>query len=389
MSYRPEGCVLRSFAFGLLGLLFCGEISAQYRIAVDPSITISGVRDDNLFYSAQAPVQDVIMRIRPGLGLQWDTARWSADASYELDHDRYASHSALSNARARQRATIAMRYQVTPRLMMALNGGYTDTDTPSELNVETGLATTRIRAEQVSFQPTARFRIAPRTVARATYVSTISKAANGSGTSMQLQQVGVDHRVTPRDLFTLDYEQGRYGFDFDAKTRAIRTYTARAGWIRDLGPLTQLMVEGGPRLADHSVEPEFLASLTHRWQFMSMSIGCQQTQTTVLGYVGTLQTQSVHAALTYTPTRSFTAYATPALLRTAQRDLQARVYRLALGARYAMTSLVGLEVAYSFDTQHGAIDPLRVNGEFSHHMLSVGFTSRWRNPGTAATGPWR
>src|SRR5438132_769883 len=83
---------------------------------------------------------------------------------------------------------------------------------------------------------------------------------------------------------------------------------------------------------------------------------------TVRGYLGTVEPRSVRAAFTYTPTRSFTAYAAPAVLRSARQDLEARVYRIALGARYALTPLVGIDVAYSFDSQHGAIDPLLVNG---------------------------
>ena len=97
----------------------------------------------------------------------------------------------------------------------------------------------------------------------------------------------------------------------------------------------------------------------------------------------------MHATLKYTPTRSFTAYAAPAVLRNAQHDLQARVYRIALGARYAFTPLVGVDVAYTFDSQHGAIDPLRVNREFSHHTLSVGLVSRWKDPVGPTTVPWR
>ena len=225
--------------------------------------------------------------------------------------------------------------------------------------------------------------------ARASTVSTTEKLANGSGTRAQFQTVGIDRRMSPRDLFTVDYEQGRYLFDFNSKTGTTRTYTARAGWIHDVGPLTQLMLQGGPRITDGVAAPELLVSLTHRWQFMSIDVAGQQTQTTVLGYLGTVETRSVHAAFTYTPTRSFTAYAAPAVLRSARQDLEARVYRIALGARYALTPLVGIDVAYSFDSQHGAIDPLLVNGEFSHHVLSVGLTSRWKNPVGSTTVPWR
>jgi predicted porin len=370
-------------------MLIRGEMLAQYRVAVDPSIAISQVHDDNLFYSDQNPVSDMMLRVRPALGLQFKAPRWSATASYELDNNRYATSSALNDARARQQALIDIHYQAAPGLTFGLNGTYTDTDTPAELNIDTSLATSRIRARQVSLQPTARFQITPRISARASTVSTTEKLANGSETRAQFQTVGIDRRMSPRDLLTVDYEQARYIFDFNSKMGTTRTYTARAGWIHDVGPLTQLTLQGGPRITDGIAAPELLASLTHRWQFTSIALAAQQTQTTVLGYFGTVETRNVHATFTYTPTRSFTAYAAPAVFRSAQHDLEARVVRIALGARYAFTPLVGIDVAYSFDSQHGTIDPLRVNSGFSHHMLSVGLISRWKDPLGSTTVPCR
>ena len=123
---------------------------AQYRFAFDPSIEITRVHDDNLFYSDQNRVSDVMLRVRPALGLLVETPRWSAATSYELDNNRYETSTTLNDARARQQALIDIHYQPAPRLTFGLNGAYTDTDTPAELNIDTGLATSRIRAQQAA-----------------------------------------------------------------------------------------------------------------------------------------------------------------------------------------------------------------------------------------------
>lgn len=375
-----------SFALGILGMLLNSDLWAQYRVIAEPSIEIVQVHDDNLFLSAEEPARDVILRVRPALELRFESPRWSAGGTYGFDSERFADHSVLTNSRARQRGSVSVHYRFDPRLTLALDGGYTDTDTPGELNLLTGLAASRVRVRQLNFGPSARYRISPRMSAHASVSSTTQKAAGGPGVRSMFQTLGIEQRMTPRDSFTAGYEQGKYLFDLAGARSRTNTYVLRGGWTHAVNPTTRVMLEAGPRFTGHSLAPELAASLTHDWQFSSVTISALQTQTTAIGSVGTVEARSLQARFTYAPTRSLTAYAAPAVVRTLFHDLQATVVRIGLGAHYAITPLAGFDVTYSLDSQHGVFDALHSNGTISRSVLSAGFTARWNAPDRLGTG---
>ncbi len=379
-----------SFCMGVIAVLLHTEVMAQYRASFDPSMQVSMVNDDNLFSSAETPARDVIQRFSPALALRLNSPLWSVVSSYSFDNDRFASNSNLSNRRARQRAEINADYQPAPRLKLGLEGAYADTDTPAELNVETGLAAARVRAKLFSFRPSVRFTISPRLTAHAFYLSTHTKLTDGHAIGSRFQTLGLDHRVTPRDLFMLDYEQGSYVFDAVGTTNTTtNTYVLQGGWAHDLDSRTRLTFHAGPRVTDHSAAAELSASLTRAWATSSIDIGASQTQAAAIGSVGVLEARSLSARFTYAPSRSLTAYAAPAVVRSVRDDLHATVYRIGLGAHYAITALIGLDVAYTHDSQHGAIDRLRELSNFSHRVLSVSLTTHWKGPDLTGAGRLR
>ena len=367
-------------------MLLNSELWAQYRIVAEPSIEIAQVHDDNLFLSPEEPAGDVILRVKPSLELRFESPRWSADGVYGFDSDRFANHSGLTNSRARQRGSVSVHYRVDPRLTLSVDGGYTDTDTPSELNLLTGLAVSRGRVQQFNFGPSARYRISPRMSAHASFYLTTEKMAGGLGINSKLQTLGIEQRLTPRDSFAADFEQSHYLFDVAGARSRTNTYVLRGGWTHAFNPTTRVMLQVGPRVTEKSLAPELSASLTHDWQFSSIAISGLQTQTTAIGTAGTVEARSLQARFTYSPTRWLTAYAAPAVVRTVFHDLQATVYRIGLGARYAITPLAGFDVSYSFDSQHGVFDALHPNGAISRSVLSAGFTARWSAADRFGTG---
>src|SRR4029077_17890742 len=186
---------------------------AQYRFTAEPSIEITEVRDSNLFNSTENQASDMIQRVRPTLELLFESPRLSAGGKYGFDSERVEDHSTLPNSRARQQGAFSVHYRFDPRLTFSLEGGYTDTDTPGELNLLTSLAASRARVRQLTFGPAARYRISPRMSAHASFSSTTEKLAGGPGMSSKFQMVGIEQQVTTRDSFAADFEQGWYLFD--------------------------------------------------------------------------------------------------------------------------------------------------------------------------------
>lgn len=361
------------------------EALAEHRLAIEPSIEVTEVHDDNLNFSDEEPLRDRIRRITPNLALRFDSPRWSARGTYGLDSEQFSVHSGLDNDRARERALIGIQYQTGSRLTLSLNGAYMNTDTLAELNAQTGLGGSRVQGRQLSISPSALFRISPRVTASASASSTSTEVENSIGQRAQVQTIGVERQVTPRDLLRVDYQHSEVVFDAET-TQSMNSHTVLAGWSRDLGARTHLMLQAGPRITDGSASADLSASLSHDWRFSSIAISLLRSETTVIGIVGTVETQSLQARFLYVPNRRLTAYAAPGLIRSTQDQLQGTVYRVSLGARYAVTPLVGVDVAYNLDTQNGAIDPLRANAEFSRAVLSFGFTTRWSTADRHGTG---
>jgi hypothetical protein len=374
------------FALGFLAMLWQSEAQAQYRIIAEPSIEVTQVQDDNLFFSAEQPARDVILRVRPALQLQFESPRLSAGGMYGFDSERFANHSSMTSSRARQRGSAGLQFRFDPRLTFSLTGDYTDTDTPGDLNLLTGLGVVRVRVQQLTFSPLAHYRISPRLSAHASFSGTDQKSAGGPTMNSKFATVGIEQRVTPRDSFSADYEQGKYLFDQAAVRNAATTSVLRGGWTHELSPTTAMTLQAGPRLTGHSVAPELAASFTHDWQFSSVAVSALRTVTTAIGSVGTVESRSLQARFTYTPTRPLAIYAVPAVARNSQGNSQATVSWISLGARYAMTRSAGFDVAYSFNSQHGSLNTLQTNGAISRSVLSVGVTARWTAPDWLGTG---
>jgi hypothetical protein len=359
---------------------------AENRFALQPSVAIIGVSDDNLFFTPQVSAGDRILRIRPALEVLFASPRLSASGDYEFDNDRYATHSGLSNRRARQRATAATQYQISPRLQVGFDGGFTDTDTPAEFNITTGLGSLRRRAQQLTFRPSGRLRISPLLSAHAALLSTDEKVVGGSRMRSQVFAAGMDRRMTPRDTLALDFEQAHYDFRLAPTATQTNSSVVRSTWSHDIDTRTHFALSAGPRITAGQIKPELAASLSHRWLSSSITMSVSQTETTAIGIDRPVQARAIDVRFGWEPTRSFSAYVAPAIFRTARQGLQATVYHAGIGARYALTPLVGFDAAYTFDSERGAIDPVHAVGAFSRSTFTAGFTTRWSAPDTINPG---
>jgi hypothetical protein len=352
---------------------------ADHRFVFEPSLQVREVDDDNLNFSIETPMRDRVHRVTPTLALRFDSPRWRLTGAYSIDSERYANHSTLNNDRARARGGASIRYQAGPRVVLALNSAYLDTNTLGDLNADNGLSAARVRGRRLSFEPSATFRISPRLTATAAASSVTTNVIAGAAMRAQSQRFGLERRVAQRDLFSLDYEHSQLVFT-GANAQSINSHALHAGWSHDLGAHDRVVVHVGPRITNQTRLADVSASLTHRWRFSSMGLSLTRNQTTVIGYAGAVDTESLQAIFSFAPNRRLTAYSEPAIIRSTHHELEGTVYRMVLGLRYAIASLIDADIAYNRDMQNGAIDPLRANAKISHATVSVGFVTRWNNP---------
>lgn len=365
------------WTFLAIVIISATKLRAGHTVVFEPSLQVKAVNDDNLNSSVEEPLADRIERITPALALRLDSPRWRVFGNYSFDREHYLRYSRLDSDKARERASIAVEYRVAPRLSLALNSAYIDTNTLTELNADSGLASSRARARRLSFAPSAAFRISSRVTATAAASSVDTNIVDGQRTRIQNQMLAIERRITLRDRFRIDYEHSLIVYT-GTDSQTIDTYTMLAGWTRDFGPRNQWTVAAGPRITNRTRSLDVAASATHGSRFSSVALSYVRTQTTVIGHAGPVDAQRLEGRFTVAPNRRLSGYIAPALVRSAQGRLEATVARAAVGARYAINSIVDLEIAYNRDQQAGTLDSQRPDAKLSHSILSVGFVTRAR-----------
>ena len=359
----------------VLAIVLATDVRAEQRMTIVPSIEIFNVSDDNLNYSVTDPLTDQIRRITPSLQLRFDSPRWSSRFSGAIDSEQYATHSTLDDNMARQRAAMSILFHASPRATVAIDADYMNTNTLGDLNTDTGLAGSRIRARRFSASPSMSYRLSERVNLIVAASHNVTKAVNGFGMRSDQQSLAFDRRMSGRNTFGMTYIHGEVVFA-GIGTQPTRTHALLGTWTRDLGARDRMILRAGPRLTDTTYSADVAASLTHSFKHSAIGIAIARNPSTVIGYAGVVETTSVQAMLSYNLGRNLTVFATPAAYRTSREQLKGVVYRVSSGLRYTLTSFLQAEVTYNSDSQTGAIDPLQPNARLTHSTLAIGFTTR-------------
>lgn len=353
-------------------------LRAGHRTLFVPSLEITQVTDDNLNGSSIEPIADRVRRVTPTLALRYDSPRWSARFSAGMDSERYATRHELDDNRARERAAMTLQYVATPRLAFFVDGNYLSTNTLADLNTDTSLAASRTRGRRFAVTPSARLRLSSRTTLTATASSTATSVVNGIGVRTQEQTLSLQRHMTALDAVTVSYDSSRFNFH-GRSPLAIRSQALITGWTHHFSEQNFASIHIGPRVTEGSRSADIGASLTRLSRRGSISISLLRAPTTVAGYEGNAQTDSVQTSFTFVPVQKLTLYATPAIFRTTHRQIRGSVYRITAAARYAVTSFLDVTAAYNRDLQNGTFDVLQGYARLSHSILTFGVATRWND----------
>jgi len=349
-------------------------VFAQERTTFRPVAELVEVSDNNLNDSDSAPLADRFHRLTTSLLMRHATPRCTMGSTLSVDSERYSTYSALDDNRARTRALVGLQCEPTHRLTLAVDGNYFETNTLEDLDIQTGLASGRAQGRQFSGGPSMRYRVSPTTSLTASAGILETKVARGVSTSGQLQTLGFERRISTHDTMRIEYQHADATFDGEL-VQTVRSHALLAGWTRETGPHTRWTLRTGPRMTDGRASVDAFATINHDFRSSSVAFALSRTQTTVAGYTGAVETESAELKLSYSPSRRILAYATPAWFRNSRDPYTGTVYRLGVGARWSMTSLLGLQAGWIFDRQQGGIDPARIDADFSRSIVTLGVTA--------------
>jgi hypothetical protein len=326
------------------------DARAQSEVTVVPAVSLSTVYDDNLF-SAPHGVGDVVTSLRPSLEGRVASPRLNLQSLVYFDVQRSANHAALNTFDARRHAMVDVRGQASPVLSLGMAARYDRSETPGELNLDSGILLDRQMARRFQLTPSAAYRFDARTAISARYDWTSEELSGWPGGDMQALHAGVSRDVTPRTTIN-----GRALGRLFTGEIAANSESVLAGWAREMTPGTNLSVEAGPRFTSHrGVRAEVLAALLRRTPRTRLRLDYWRGETIVLGIPGPVEIHSGTANLSWTLRRFFDVGTQVGVFDSSTLEAtSAVVYHAALVASWSRQPYI-LSVSYGTDVQKGDI----------------------------------
>jgi len=353
------------------GVLLPTASPAQTGYYLTPSLSVAEVYDDNLFYTPSPRTQDFFTRTSPGLKAGYQSAPLTVEGSYTFDSEIYKQHKELTTPLVRQRGSIELKATPDQVLTLSVPVSFFQTRTPTELNLQTGLAVGRVRAERYTTNPAFTYRYNPLTTAKGDYTYSKDLLAGGITIDSHIVNLTLDSRLSPRDTVGPGYIGRRFEF---SGFPAVTSHAFTLGWSHDLTPLTTFTLRGGPRLTEGTVDrlPEASASISHKLKRGQLSLSYVSTLTPVFGLTTALTAQSITAAATTELLPKLQLSAAPAFYKISE-PFKATVYAMNLEASYQLTKTLALQASYLFYIQQGSSSGQRAV-EILHNVFLIRLT---------------
>jgi len=353
------------------GVLLPTASPAQTGYYLTPSLSVAEVYDDNLFYTPSPRTQDFFTRTSPGLKAGYQSAPLTVEGSYTFDSEIYKQHKELTTPLVRQRGSIELKATPDQVLTLSVPVSFFQTRTPTELNLQTGLAVGRVRAERYTTNPAFSYRYNPLTTAKGDYTYSKDLLAGGITIDSHIVNLTLDSRLSPRDTVGPGYIGRRFEF---SGFPAVTSHAFTLGWSHDLTPLTTFTLRGGPRLTEGTVDrlPEASASISHKLKRGQLSLSYVSTLTPVFGLTTALTAQSITAAATTELLPKLQLSAAPAFYKISE-PFKATVYAMNLEASYQLTKTLALQASYLFYIQQGSSSGQRAV-EILHNVFLIRLT---------------
>ena len=351
---------------------------AQTGYYLTPSLSVAEVYDDNVFYTTSPRTHDFLTRISPGLKAAYQSAPLTVEGSYTFDSEIYSRRTELTTPQMRQRGLIELKATPIQVLTLSVSGAYYQTRTPQELNLTTGLAATRVRAERYTTNPAFTYRFDPLTTVKGDYTFSKDLLAGGVTIDSHIENLVLDHRLSPTDIVGPGYIGRQFAF---AGFPALTSHAFTLGWSHELTLLTTFTLRGGPRVTEGTIDrlPEALASIRHTLKNGELSLTYTSTLATVIGQASAAMAQGITGKATTELLPRLVFSAGPAIYRVSSEAFKATVYSVILEATHQLTKTLALQASYQYSFQRGSFNPQTgptgpTNVEILHNIFLIRLT---------------
>lgn len=325
--------------------------SAQTRATVIPSVSMGAVYDDNVSARAAGDAGQML-QLRPSIEADYESPKWTLISLWSFDMQR-SNHSALNALDARRHAMFDSKLRGSPMTTWGLTGRYDRTDTPGEIDFDSGILTDRRSAQRWQVAPSVNRRFGERTTATALYDFTTESLVNDSHVSLHVARTSVSRLLSSRTSLSAGY----LGRLFAGELAAHQSHAALFGWTRELRQFTTLTLQAGPRWTTYrGLVPEVSVSLGRDGRTVKAGLDYSHGETIILGVNGPVQIDTGSARLTVAATRKIEVGLRAGASNILTLDERAAtVYRGTLVGSWSVGGPFTLAASYSADYQLGDI----------------------------------
>jgi hypothetical protein len=345
-------------------------VSAQTRFTFVPSLSIAGIYDDNLFAQENGSAGKML-QVRPTVEGSYESPRLRFLSLYSQDMLR-SNFSTLNTVDARRHAYLDTEFRTSPLTSFGVVGRYDRSETPGEIDLDTGILGTRRTAQRWQLSPTLVRRLNPRSVITAGYDLTRENELDTPSGTLHQARVALSREFTSRSAVVGTY-LARYFVDPLGESTS---HSVLAGWTREMAPHTHLSLYAGPRVSSYQsgVKPEVSASLRRDTNRFDVRADYWHGETIILGIEGPVAVDSGSLRIAW-PFRSRWEFGTH--LGATDIDTldfrEARVYRSTLIASWTSRGMYSVSASYGVDYQQGDIRR-RLDDDVLRHVFRVSFT---------------
>ena len=360
------------FALTLIALVAAApDAPAQTRATVIPSVSIGGVYDDNVSATARGD-EGRMLQMRPSLEADYESPTVTLISLWSFDMQR-SNHSSLNALNARQHAMFDAKLRSSTMTTWGVGGRYDRTDTPGEIDFETGVLSDRQYAQRWQMTPSVLRRIGQRGNFAAIYDFTTENLVGEGQQTLHVGRTALSRQLSSRASLSGEY----IGRLFDDDFADHHSHAVVMGWTRELRQFTRFTVVAGPKWTSYrGLVPEVSLSLGRDGRTVKTGIDYSHGETIILGVPGPVQVDSGSARLTVVASRrvEFGVRAGASNILTLD-ERAATIYRGTLLGSWTFAGPFTLTGSYSADYQLGDINRNLFRDErVLRHVIRVGLT---------------
>ena len=353
-------------------LVTARQAGAQSNATLVPSVAIGSTYDDNLFASVSGDAGTMTV-MRPSLEANYESPRLNTSSLFSFDM-QHSNFPALSTLDARRHANIDVSDRTTRALTLAIGARYDRTETPGELNLDTGILGRRRTADRWEVVPSLAYRPTTRTTINASYNGMTETLVGDIRGVLHVARAGVTHRTTEHEEIGLSY----LGRRFVDSLAQYQSNAVLAAWTREVSSIMRFTLQAGPRVSSYrGTNAEVVAGLTRFTDSSRLAMDYWHGETMILGIHGPVAVDTATAKLVWPVTpRSEVGVQSGVTDSTTLDSERIRVYRAVILGNW--TPHGG---AYTFSASYGAefqqgliIQSLYLNDHVMRHTLRVGVT---------------